>query len=103
MRMKRICFLFILILSENAWAQFTKLLDFNSMQYGNQPQSSLFFDGTYLYGMTAYGGLYSNGAIYKVKPDGSNYTRLYNFGLTPDAYHPHGSLMYDGTYLYGAS
>ncbi len=39
-------------------------------------------------------------SFFKVKPDGSGYTKLLDFDDSDGAY-PHGSLVSDGTYLYG--
>jgi uncharacterized repeat protein (TIGR03803 family) len=79
---------------------YIKLLDFNG-QNGSDPRGSLIFDGTYLYGITKTGGLSNLGLIFKIKPDGSNYTILKNFSGTPDGQYPEGSLVFDGTFLYG--
>nr|WP_294860407.1 choice-of-anchor tandem repeat GloVer-containing protein [uncultured Fluviicola sp.] len=67
---------------------------------GEAPQGSLVSDGTYLYGMTRYGGTNDNGVIFRIKPDGSDYTLLKIFSNTTGA-QPWGDLMFDGTYLYG--
>ncbi|MFY9310610.1 MAG: choice-of-anchor tandem repeat GloVer-containing protein [Bacteroidia bacterium] len=87
-------------------AQYTKLLDFSGTANGSKPTGDLVFDGTYLYGMTNFGGtstFYSSngrGVIFKIKPDGSSYSKLFDFDSTTNG-GAHGSLMYDGTYLYG--
>jgi len=44
--------------------------------------AQLVSDGTWLYGMTSGGGKYSDGIIYKIKPDGSLYTKLMDFDGT---------------------
>ncbi|MBS1652115.1 MAG: hypothetical protein JSU07_08915 [Bacteroidetes bacterium] len=86
----------------NAAAQYTKLFDFSSTD-GYNPLGSLISDGTYLYGMTAIGGANNAGVIFKIKTDGTGYTRLHDFSsIANDGKYPHGSLYYDGTsYLYG--
>ncbi len=69
---------------------------------GYEPEGSLFFDGTFLYGMT---GEYSNnsyGNIFKVKPDGTGHTILHEFNGT-DGLTIGGTLISDGTFLYGVS
>ncbi len=81
---------------------FTKLLDFNYSTNGGSPTGSLFFDGTFLYGLTAHGGPSFYGNIFKIKPDGTSFTNLHNFNYTDGAY-PNGSLISDGTFLYGTT
>lgn len=48
---------------------FVKLLDFAGATNGKNPYGSLNFDGTFLYGITSYGGQLGGGAIFKIKPD----------------------------------
>lgn len=79
---------------------FDTLYSFNNTTMGVGPDGSLFYDGTYFYGMTQLGGLYGDGVIYKIKPDGTNYDTLLSFNGINGEY-PFGSLFYDGTYLYG--
>lgn len=80
-------------------SMYSKLLDFTSTN-GSGPSGSLISDGTYLYGMTQYGGINDYGVIFKIMPDGSSYTQLFNFDFST-GYYPTGSLYFDGTYLYG--
>lgn len=101
---KNYIFLLLLLTGIIAKAQFTKLLDFGGAVNGTYPYGSLISDGTFLYGMTSMGGTHSNGSIFKVKPDGTGYTDLLDFtaGIYPNyGETPLGSLIYDGTYLYG--
>lgn len=84
-------------------AQFTKLLDFSGSLNGQYPYGSLISDGTYLYGMTNYGGTNDLGTIFKIKPDGTGFSKLLDFTGLVNGKRPHGSLMYDGIYLYGAT
>jgi len=82
---------------------YTDLYDFEDDTIsGAMPYGSLYSDGTYLYGMTTEGGPNYLGTIFKIKPDGTSYTDLYNFaGNTTSGSYPNGSLIGDGTYLYG--
>lgn len=80
---------------------FLKLLDFDDNTNGSNPCGSLIYDGTYLYGMTQLGGLNESGTIFKIKPDGSNYTKLLDFESVTNGGNPKGSLIYDGSFLYG--
>ena len=51
--------------------------------------------------MTSGGGIYGGGVIYKVKPDGTNYTKLLDFNDTTSGSNPQGSLVISGSTLYG--
>ena len=82
-------------------AQYTKLYDFQGNSDGNSPRGDLFFDGTFLYGMTAQGGLNNSGTIFKIKSDGTGYAKLFDFAGTASGKYPNGSLISDGTFLYG--
>lgn len=79
---------------------YTNLLNFSGASNGSTPDGSLISDGTFLYGMTALGGTSSLGTIFKIKPDGTAYTKLLDFSGT-NGNHPDGTLFYDGVYLYG--
>ena len=80
---------------------YSALLDFSGTANGSKPYyGSLIFDGTFLYGMTYSGGAHDLGAIFKIKPDGTGYSDLYDFTLA-GANSPFGSLITDGTFLYG--
>ena len=81
---------------------YTKLHDFGSVTYdGTGPWGSLISDGVFLYGMTEQGGLYGQGIIFKIMPNGLGYDTLYSFKSYTDGRNPFGSLLYDGTFLYG--
>jgi uncharacterized repeat protein (TIGR03803 family) len=82
-------------------AQYTKLHDFSAAIDGRNPYGDLVYDGTFLYGMTSAGGTNNMGTIFKIKPDGSSYSRILYFTGTSNGSFPHGSLIFDGTYLYG--
>jgi uncharacterized repeat protein (TIGR03803 family) len=88
-------------------SEFNKLLDFSGKVNGASPQGSLISDGTFLYGMTNNGGngtgTNGNGTIFKIKPDGSQYTKLYDFMGIKDGEFPYGSLVSDGSFLYGTT
>ncbi len=80
---------------------FVKLLDFAGTANGSEPYGSLFFDGTFLYGMTTSGGTNNVGTIFKIMPDGTGYTKLLDMAATANGSYPNGSLISDGTFLYG--
>jgi uncharacterized repeat protein (TIGR03803 family) len=83
------------------YAQHTTLQSFAGGLDGRTATGSLISDGTYLYGMTLFGGTSNLGTVFKIKPDGSGYLKILDFTNNPDGKNPYGSLAYDGTYLYG--
>jgi gliding motility-associated-like protein len=95
-------FLVVVCLSAclNVSAQHTKLLEFNGTN-GAEPWGSLISDGTFLYGMTGEGGVNNNGVIFKIMPNGSGYLKLFDFEAATSGNFTPGSLVYDGTFLYG--
>ena len=76
------------------------MFNFSGSVNGYEPYGSLVSDGTYLYGMTQYGGTNNTGVIFKIKSDGTGYVKLLDFTGLNGSY-PWGSLIYDGTFLYG--
>ncbi|MBI4930250.1 MAG: T9SS type A sorting domain-containing protein [Bacteroidetes bacterium] len=81
---------------------FVKLLDFTGAN-GAAPYvgCSLVSDGTFLYGMTTEGGANWKGNIFKIMPDGTGYFNLLDFTGNANGGSPFGSLISDGTFLYG--
>lgn len=84
---------------------FSKLMDFDGIASGSAPCGSLLFDGTFLYGMTTFGGIYDRGTIFKLKPDGSEFKKLMDFNelVTGPGSMPYGSLISDSISLYGTT
>ncbi len=80
---------------------FSKLLDFDGLGNGRLPRGSLFSDGTFLYGTTFSGGANNLGTIFKIMPNGTNYTKMLDFTGSAGGSSPTGTLIYDGTFLYG--
>jgi uncharacterized repeat protein (TIGR03803 family) len=80
---------------------YSKLHDFGSITDGNHPYGSLIFDGTYLYGMTRQGGTSGNGVIFKIKSDGTSYSKMLDFAGITDGSSPNGSFIFDGAFLLG--
>ena len=80
---------------------YTKLMDFDGPTNGSRPNGSLLAVGPFLYGMTRTGGTNELGVIFKIKPDGTEYTKLKDFTGSLNGNGPKGSLIYDGTFLYG--
>ena len=58
-----------------------------------------------LFGLTTYGGAYGNGTLFSIHTDGSHFKILQNFGDpgTNDGINPFGSLLLNGTTLYGTT
>lgn len=80
---------------------YTKLIDFAGATNGSYPSGDLVYDGTYLYGMTPTGGANNEGVIFRIMPNGTNFTKLLDFAGTIHGSFPNGSLFFDGTFLYG--
>jgi gliding motility-associated-like protein len=80
---------------------YLKLLDFTGASNGAGPLGSLISDGTFLYGMTVGGGVNDDGTIFKIKTDGTEYSKLLDFGDASTGSKPQGSLLADGNFLYG--
>jgi uncharacterized repeat protein (TIGR03803 family) len=64
---------------------------------------NLFYDGTFLYGMAQEGGSLGWGTIFKIKPDGTGCEKLLDFDNISNGRGPKGSLISDGTFLYGTT
>ena len=82
-------------------ADYQKLLDFDDPVSGSFPNGSLISDGTFLYGMTSQGGTLGDGIIFKIQLNGTNFTKLLDLDYTNNGYNPNGTLILDGTFLYG--
>jgi uncharacterized repeat protein (TIGR03803 family) len=89
---------------------YTKLWDFGGLSFGMPnaayPYGGLLLNGDYLYGMASFGGVNAGGVIFKIKPDGTGFAKLRDLfvgGIVRDGADPWGSLISDGTYLYGTA
>jgi len=58
-----------------------------------------------LFGLTTFGGKYGNGTLFTMHTDGSHFKILQSFGKpgTNDGINPYGSLLLNGTTLYGTT
>ena len=58
-----------------------------------------------LFGLTTYGGKFGNGTLFSIHTDGTHFKILQHFGKpnTNDGINPYGSLLLDGTTLYGTT
>ncbi|MGB3947461.1 MAG: choice-of-anchor tandem repeat GloVer-containing protein [Bacteroidia bacterium] len=82
---------------------YSKLLDFSGTNGKNPFYNSLIFDGTFLFGMTGAGGVNNMGTIFKIKPDGTGYSKLYDFSGVSDGNNPTSTLTFNGSFLYGTT
>jgi uncharacterized repeat protein (TIGR03803 family) len=93
---------FALVIIGISNAQFTDLYYFNNnTTSGANPNGTLALSGNVLYGMTEYGGQYSNGSIFCINTDGSGYRDLFDFNGTSTGKLPLGSVTLIGNKLYG--
>jgi len=93
--------IFLILKLSAGYAQYSKLLDFTGASNGEYPSGTLISDGTFLYGMTRYGGVNSFGTIFKIKTDGTGYIKLLDFAGASNGKFPLGSLVSDGVFMYG--
>ena len=62
-------------------------------------------NGSTLFGLTAEGGKYGNGVLFSIQTSGTHFTVLHSFGIpnSNDGINPEGSLLLNGTTLYGTT
>jgi uncharacterized repeat protein (TIGR03803 family) len=82
---------------------FTILYEFTGAPDGDNIPGDLYFDGTYLYGMNAQGGTFGFGTIFKLKRDGTGYSKIFDFDGSGLGGNPNGGLISDGIRLYGTT
>jgi uncharacterized repeat protein (TIGR03803 family) len=85
---------------------YTKLHDFagGASDGASTQHGYLVLDGSTLYGMTTKGGKYNKGVVFSIGTDGKKFTILHSFGSSGnDGALPYGSLMLNGTTLYGTT
>jgi uncharacterized repeat protein (TIGR03803 family) len=80
---------------------YVNLLHFAGATNGSYSDCSLIYDGTFLYGMTSLGGINDKGVVFKILPNGTGYVKLVDLGGGTNGSKPYGSLLSDGTFLYG--
>lgn len=82
---------------------FTNLYTFNTNNQGGiNPAAALVFDGTNLFGTTAYGGT-GYGTVFKIDTNGGGYSNLHVFTNGPDGASPNGGLLLSQGVLYGTA
>jgi uncharacterized repeat protein (TIGR03803 family) len=86
---------------------YQNLFNFTSSTTGSNPNSTLVSDGTYLYGTAEFGGQVgipnSNGVVFKIKLDGTGYTKLVTFNGNSNGRNPRAGLYLDAGTLYGTT
>ena len=77
----------------------------NSNNGATPDHGTLVQSTTTLFGLTTFGGQYGNGTLFKIHTDGTNFKILQQFGKpgTNDGINPYGSLLLNGTTLYGTT
>ena len=69
---------------------------------GSKPRGSLISNGPTLYGMSRYGGVSNEGVVFSVQTGGTAFTLLHSFSTdAANGENPYGSLISDGSVLYG--
>jgi len=90
-------------------AQFTVMHNFNDTNGGGPQYGSLTLSGNVLYGMTAGGGVCSNGVVFSINNINNNYKDIYDFNCYwsdpnhSEGYRPWGSLTLSGNMFYGTT
>jgi uncharacterized repeat protein (TIGR03803 family) len=82
-------------------SNYFKLFDFSGTLDGSTPYGSLLYDSIFLYGVTMQGGINNNGVIFRIKTNGSDYTKMLDFAGVSNGNLPKGSLISDGSFLFG--
>ena len=77
----------------------------NSSNGATPDHGTLVQNGTTLFGLTTFGGKYGNGTLFSIHTDGTHFKIVQQFGKpgTNDGINPYGSLLLNGTTLYGTT
>ena len=87
-------------------SDYTRLHDFKGGKYDGAATDHgyVVISGSIMYGMTTKGGAANDGVVFSMNLDGSNFTILHTFGAKAgDGSNPYGSLMLNGSDLYGTT
>lgn len=98
-----IVFSIFLFSNYSSYSQFTSLYTMNGgAGDGYIPDGNLVYDGTFLYGTNNNDFFGGYGTIFKIKPDGTGFTKIHQFSGTGDERQPSGLLLIGST-LYGTA
>jgi uncharacterized repeat protein (TIGR03803 family) len=97
-----------ILLAHRLEAQTFKTLHNFTGTDGLSPQGGLVLGGNTLYGVAAGGGTGSNGVVFAINTDGTDFTVLHNFtplsnSTNSDGARPVGRLVLSSNTLYGAA
>jgi uncharacterized repeat protein (TIGR03803 family) len=81
---------------------YTKLLDFDGINYGAYPTRGFVMSGSVLFGTTSSGGVYSDGVVFRINTDGSGYLKLLDFN-GPNGSNPWSTPNLSGSTLFGTT
>ena len=86
-------------------AGFTKIYEFNDINSSSilnftAPDGNLIVYNNIIYGVAISGGFINSGTIFRINPDGSDFTKLHEFNGDDGAY-PYGKLVVHNNTLYG--
>jgi uncharacterized repeat protein (TIGR03803 family) len=82
---------------------FSNLYSFSGGKDGSNPDAPLILSGNTLYGTASSGGSSSNGAVFRIKLDGSSFSNIYCFTGGSDGANPEAGLVLAGSTLYGTT
>lgn len=85
-------------------SSFHTIYSFSGSPDGDDPIGRLVFADNMLFGTTAYGGNGLLGTVFKIEPDGGNFSILHEFdGATSDGSYPSGGVIVVNGMLYGTT
>lgn len=82
-------------------SNFSLLHEFDGGANGGVPVGGLVSNGTELFGMTYMYGDFGVGTAFKINLDGTGFLKLHDFNGGSEGSYPFGTVVIDGTYLYG--
>ncbi|MCX6153796.1 MAG: T9SS type A sorting domain-containing protein [Candidatus Kapabacteria bacterium] len=95
-----LCYLAGLAITANA-QQYSVLYNFSNSSGYYPDFGGLVYDGTYLYGDCYNGGANGVGTLFKIHPDGSGFTKLFDFSSSNGANPSGNNIVISGSLLYG--
>jgi uncharacterized repeat protein (TIGR03803 family) len=84
-------------------SSFAALYSFTGTSGTATPDGSLLLSGSRFYGTTSGGGTNSGGAVFGINLDGSGFSALASFNISPEGANPSLGLVLSGNLLYGAN